>query len=63
LPKKRKKRKRHFLKSEANPTIESYNASAVNIYNRTSSPMHFENQNIFFLFEKRSSLLQRRRCV
>jgi hypothetical protein len=33
-----------------NPTIVSYNASAVNIHNSTSSLVPFENN--FFLFEK-----------
>jgi hypothetical protein len=28
----------------------SYNASAVKIYNTTSSLAHFESQNIFFYF-------------
>jgi hypothetical protein len=30
----------------ANPTTVSYNASVVNIYNATSSLVHFENNNI-----------------
>jgi hypothetical protein len=46
----------------ANPTIASYNASAVKIYTTTSSLVRFENKNVFFYYEKRSSLLQRRRC-
>jgi hypothetical protein len=37
----------------ANPT--SYNTSAVTIYNATSSLVRFENKNIFFHFEKRST--------
>jgi hypothetical protein len=48
-----------------NPTIVSYNASAVNIYNTTSSLVHFENRNIFFCFKKTlyvGILLQRWRC-
>jgi hypothetical protein len=40
---------RHFI-SEANPTIVSYNACAVKIYNATSSQVGFENN--FFYFEK-----------
>jgi hypothetical protein len=32
----------------ANPTIVSYNASAVKIYIATSSLVHYENKNIFF---------------
>jgi hypothetical protein len=43
----------------ANPTIASYNASVVNFYNATGSLARFENENILFFFEKRSSLLQR----
>jgi hypothetical protein len=41
-----------FLKYPgANPTNVSYNASVVNIYNATSSPVRFYNKNIFFCFE------------
>jgi hypothetical protein len=47
---------------EANPTITSYNASAVKIYNTTNSPVRFENKNIFFYIKKRSSPLQRWLC-
>jgi hypothetical protein len=36
-----------------------YNASAVKIYNATSSLARFENKNIFSLLKKRSILLQR----
>jgi hypothetical protein len=43
--------------SGANPTIVSYNVSAVKIYNATRSLVRFENKNIFFRL-KRSSLLQ-----
>jgi hypothetical protein len=32
-----------------NPTIATYNASAVKIYNATSSLARFENKNIFLL--------------
>jgi hypothetical protein len=46
----------------ANPMIVGYNASVVNFYNSTGSRARFENKNIFFYFEKRSSLLQRWRC-
>jgi hypothetical protein len=35
----------------------SYNASVVKVYNTTGSLVLFENKNIFFYFEKRSSLL------
>jgi hypothetical protein len=44
----------------ANPTIVSYNASAVKIYNTTSSLVRFENKNILFFLdflEKSCSLL------
>jgi hypothetical protein len=34
--------------SVANPTIASYNASAVKIHNASSSLVRFENKNIFF---------------
>jgi hypothetical protein len=40
----------------ANPTTVSYNASAVENNNPTSS-LVFENKNIFFCIEKRSGLL------
>jgi hypothetical protein len=39
-----------------NPTIVSYDASAVKIYNPKSSLARFENKNIFLNFKKRSSL-------
>jgi hypothetical protein len=45
-----------------NSTIVFYNASDVNFYNATGSLACCENKNIFFYFEKRSSLLQRWRC-
>jgi hypothetical protein len=51
-----------FYLPGANPTIESYNASVVNFYNATGSLASFEMKNIFFHFEKCSSLLQRWRC-
>jgi hypothetical protein len=35
-----------------------YNASAVKIYNATNSLVRFENKDVFFYFEKRSSLLK-----
>jgi hypothetical protein len=50
------------LQPGANPKITSYNASVVNFYNATGSLARFENINILFCFEKRSSLLQRWRC-
>jgi hypothetical protein len=37
-----------YLRPAANPTIVSYNASAVNIYSATSSLARSENKNIFF---------------
>jgi hypothetical protein len=37
----------------ANPTIVSYNASGVKIYNATNSLVLYENKNIFFLVQKR----------
>jgi hypothetical protein len=40
----------------------SYNASAVKFYNSTGSLARFENKNISFYFEKRSSLWRRWRC-
>jgi hypothetical protein len=54
----------------ASPAIVSYNASVVNFYSAsvvnfysaTGSLACFENKNILFYFEKRSSLLQRGRC-
>jgi hypothetical protein len=46
----------------ANPTIVSYNASAVKIYSATSSPVRFETMFSSIYFEKRSSLLQHWRC-
>jgi hypothetical protein len=36
----------------ANPTIASYNASAVKSYSATNSLVRFKNTNIFFYFEK-----------
>jgi hypothetical protein len=50
------------LSPGVNPTIASYNASVVNVYNGTGSLARFENKNILFYFEKRSSLLQRWHC-
>jgi hypothetical protein len=55
----------------ANPTIVIYNASVVNFYNASvvnfynamGSLARFENKNILFYFVKRSSLLQRWRCI
>jgi hypothetical protein len=44
-------------KPGANPTIVIYNASAVKIYSAMNSLVHFEDNNIFFGFEKRSSIL------
>jgi hypothetical protein len=38
------------------PTIVSYNASAVKIYNAASSLVHYERKNIFCYLKKRSSL-------
>jgi hypothetical protein len=48
--------------SGANPTIASYNASAVKIYNAMCGLVRFENKTILFYYEKGSSLLQRWRC-
>jgi hypothetical protein len=50
------------LTQGANHTIVSYNAGVVKIYNAISSLALFENKNISFCFEKRSSLLQCWRC-
>jgi hypothetical protein len=41
-----------MVNSVANPAIVSYNASALKLYNATSSLVHFENKNIFFYFYK-----------
>jgi hypothetical protein len=46
----------------ANSTIASYNARVVNFYNAAGSLACFVNKNILFYFEKRSSLIQSRRC-
>jgi hypothetical protein len=47
----------------ANPTIASYNASAVKIYNATNTLVRFKNKKYYLLQrKKRSSLLQRWRC-
>jgi hypothetical protein len=40
------------LKPGANPTIASYNASVVNVYNATGSLACFENKNILVYAEK-----------
>jgi hypothetical protein len=45
------------FKPGADPTIVSYNAGAVEIYNAKGSLVRSENKIIFFYFEKRSSLL------
>jgi hypothetical protein len=42
--------------SGADPTIASYNAGGVKIYNATSSLVRFGNKNLLFYSEKRSSL-------
>jgi hypothetical protein len=54
--------RRHKNKPGANPTIASYKATVVNFYNAAGSLARFENKNISFYFEKRSSLLHRWRC-
>jgi hypothetical protein len=36
------------FKSGVNPTIESYNTSAVKVYNIISSLVHFQNKNMIF---------------
>jgi hypothetical protein len=41
--------KKVTLKSGANPTIVSYIASAVKIYNAASGLVRFENNNFFYL--------------
>jgi hypothetical protein len=43
------------MKSGVNPTIMSYNASAVKMYDAANSLMRFENKKQF-QFQKRSSL-------
>jgi hypothetical protein len=40
--------------SGPNPTIKSYNASVIKIYNAKSGLERFENKNIFFYFVKMS---------
>jgi regulatory protein YycH of two-component signal transduction system YycFG len=40
----------------ANRTTVSYNAGAVKIYNDESCLVSYENKNIFFYYDKRSSL-------
>jgi hypothetical protein len=45
-----------FTNPGADPTIASYNASTVKFYYSASSLVRFENNNVFFLYEKRSSL-------
>jgi hypothetical protein len=61
----------HYLSNAgANPLIVSYNASVVKIHNTSVVKIHnaisslarFENKNISYYSEKRSSLLQRQRC-
>jgi hypothetical protein len=44
------------------PTLASCNASALKIYHATSRLVRFLKQNIFFYYEKCSSLLHRCRC-
>jgi hypothetical protein len=39
----------------ANPTIVSYNARVLKMYNAMSSLLRFENENIYFCFEKSST--------
>jgi hypothetical protein len=51
-----------FISPGANPTIVSYNASAVKMYTVANSLAGFENKNILFYFEKCCRLLQRWRC-
>jgi hypothetical protein len=45
------------------PTLTSYNASVVKIYNATNSIVHFLNKNYFPLHEKRLRLLLRNASV
>jgi hypothetical protein len=46
-----------------NPTIVSYNASVVRIYDAAASSLaRFENKTKYYTLEKRSSLLQQWRC-
>jgi hypothetical protein len=51
------------MSSGADPTIVSYNASVVKISIGMGSLVRFESKNIFFYYEKRSSLLQRWCCT
>jgi hypothetical protein len=45
-------KRRNFAQSGDNSAIASYNASAVKIYNATSSLVRFENKNSLFYREK-----------
>jgi hypothetical protein len=47
----------HSCTPGADPTISSYNASVVNIYNATSSLVRLQNKNIFLFFLKKRSIL------
>jgi hypothetical protein len=53
-----KTKSRHHARPGASPTIVSFNASAVKIYNATGIPVLLENKDIFHYLEKRSSRLQ-----
>jgi hypothetical protein len=41
---------------DAIPTVVSYNASTIKIYNATSSLVRFENKKVFFHFERNNAL-------
>jgi hypothetical protein len=57
-----RQRRAHPLQlSEAFQLLDAATRGVVKIYNAMSSLVRFEN-NIFVFYEKRSSLLQRRRC-
>jgi hypothetical protein len=43
--------------------IMNYNASAVKVYNATSSLVRLEDKNVFSCFEKCSTLVQCWRCM
>jgi hypothetical protein len=50
--------KKYVNTTRANPTIASYNASAVKISNATSRLVRFENKDISIYLKKHTSLLQ-----
>jgi hypothetical protein len=41
-----------YVEPGANPSIVSYNASALKIYHATNSQVHFKNKNAFSYYKK-----------